>query len=286
LGPDPKLWITLIQKTLYLDGTSFTFLSMNEQMAIQKILFTKYEEIRIRNPQYSRRAFSKKLGLSAGAMSELFNGRRRVSAKLAERLATRLSLDPQERADLFSHFPDEKRHTSKDEVDPQYLQLSADQFRVIGDWYHFAILTLMRTSKFKSNASWVGRRLGLSSSVVQSAIGRLIRVNLIHVTKTGEWKRSKTRYRTSDDVAKLSVQRAHFQYLDQAREALGKFSVKERDFTSLMMALSPEQIPIAKEKIRKFQDELSKELESKPQAEVYQLCIQLFPLTKSEGAKK
>lgn len=263
---------------------------MKEQIALQKILLTKYEELRSRNPQYSRRAYSKKLGLSAGAISELFNGQRKVSAKLAERVAGRLALDPQERAELFEHFPKRVRRFkrgSTDSIDPNYLQLSADQFRVIGDWYHFAILTLMRSKGFKNEVNWIANRLNLSPTITRTALERLKRLELVHDDGQGNLKRSKTRYRTSDDVANASVRRAHSEYLDRARNALDTLPVEERDFTSLMLTLSPEQLPRAKEMIRKFQDDLAAELEASPQPEVYQLCIQLFPLTKTspEGEK-
>lgn len=40
-------------------------------------------------------------------------------------------------------------------------QLSMDQFAIIADWYHFAILNLINTPGFKSDISWIAKRLGL-----------------------------------------------------------------------------------------------------------------------------
>lgn len=256
---------------------------MKEQIIIQKILHQKFEELRTRNPSFSRRAFSKRLGLSAGAISELFSGQRKVSKKLAERIANKLSLDPQERAELFASFP--QQSSQQDTVDPTYLQLSADQFHIIGDWYHFAILTLMKTKDFKSDATWIAERLGLPKQIVRTAIDRLLRVGLVKEESNGKLTRSKAHYRTSDDVANISVRKAHSQYIEKAREALDTVPVEKRDYTSLMIAINPEKLTLAKEKIRKFQDKLAKELEVDPQSEVYQLCIHLFPLTKIQGDK-
>ncbi len=258
--------------------------AMKEQIAIQKLLQTKYEEIRDKNPSFSRRAFAKKLGISAGAVSELFNGRRQVSKGLAERLSDRLLLDPQERSELFKLFPEKRRYkkeSNEDEVTANYLQLSADQFHVIGEWYHFAILTLMRTSDFQSDPKWVSERLGLPITTIKQAIERLKRIELITEDKNGNLVRSKTRYRTTDDVANVSVKKAHLQYLDSARKALEQVPVDQRDFTSVMMAIDPANLPKAKELIRKFQDELTEVLETKPKSEVYQLHVSLFPLTET-----
>ncbi len=256
---------------------------MQEQQLIQKILITKYEEARLRNPHYSRRAFSKRIGVSPGAMSELFNGQRRVSAKLAERICERLALDPQERSELLSIFRNKTQVTKNDEVEPNYLQLSLDHFKIIGDWYHFAILRLMFTFDFKSNISWIAQRLGLSFNVVETAVQRLKRLAIIKEEKNGSWTRSKINYRTSDDVSNISVQRAHGQYLEKAREALDTLPVNERDFTSLFFTCNHDQLPRMKELIRKFQDEFSNEIESEQKAEVYQMCIQVFPITKTRS---
>lgn len=250
-------------------------------MAVQRVLLTKYEELKSKNPHFSRRAFSQKLGLSAGSVCELLNGQRKISIKLAERIAQKLSLDPQERAELFKLFPEKglRSKESDDSSKPNYLRLSADQFRVIGEWYHFAILTLMRTRDFKSDIAWIAERLGLSLTVVKTAIERLMRLDIIHQDHSGTMIRSKMRYRTSDDVSNASVRLAHNDYLENARKALDTLPVEERDFSSLMLTFSPEQLPRAKEIIRKFQDDFAAEMEAGASSEVYQLYIQLFPLT-------
>jgi transcriptional regulator with XRE-family HTH domain len=250
---------------------------MKAQAALQKILITRYEELRMKNPHYSQRAFSKRLGLSAGATNEVFRGRRKVSLKIASQIAERLNLDPQERAELFSAYPKVGEPVGKE--DPMYLQLSVDQFKVIGDWYHFAILTLMRSKGFKSDPTWIARRLRLSRATASSAIELLKRLGMIQEDFSGKLTRSKTRYRTSDDVSNFSVRKAHSDYLQNARQALDEIPVGRRDFTSLMMSLDLEQLPKIKERIRVFQDELSKEFETKPNREVFQLLVQLFPLT-------
>lgn len=263
---------------------------MKEQVALQKIILTKYEEARAKNPAYSRRAFSKRLGLSAGAISEIFNGQRRVSLKLAEKIATKLSLDPQQRAELFSYFPQKIRRKSEpiktDQISSNYLQLSTDQFHVIGEWYYFAILTLFDAADFQSNSKWIAARLNLSEVTVKNALERLKRLEMISEDEHKNLKKTGIKYRTTDDIANISVKKAHKQYLEKAQEALDTLTVDERDFTSLMFPLSPKNLPKAKEMIRKFQDDLAAEFASETQSEVFQICIQLFPLTKKLNNKK
>lgn len=259
-------------------------LRMKEQVALQRILMVKYEELRSKDSRFSRRAFSKRLGLSAGAMSELLNGRRSVSIKLIQRICERLGLDPSERAKLLDLYSKKKtRDQSRPETEVigiDDLRLSADQFRVIGDWYHFAILSLMDTSDFRSEIPWIAERLGISVATARSAVERLIRLGIVQEDEKGHFTYSGQTYRTPDDVPDAAIRLAHFELLDKARKALDSLPVDERDFTSVILRLSPEQLPRAKEMIRRFQNKLLAELAANPQSEVYQLGMQLFPLSR------
>lgn len=259
---------------------------MKEQLVFRRLLQKKYEELRFENPLFSRRAFSKSIGLSAGAISEIFNGQRHVSLKLAKRIVEKLGLDPQSRMEIFSAFEKHKKKPRRVRSktiaapDPEYLRLSADQFRVIGDWYHFAIWMLMKTSDFISDVTWISNRLGLNSAIVRAAIDRLKRLGLVSEDEYGNFTTSDPAVFTPDDVSNASLRLLHFELLQKSRTALETLPVEDRDFTGYMLNLNPSQLPRVKEKIRKFQDELSAEFESQPQPEVYQLCVQLFPLTR------
>lgn len=263
---------------------------MEAQIALQRVLLSKYEEMRSRNPQFSRRAFSRRLGVSPGAISELFNGQRRVSARFVERLAPRLGLDPLERAELFALFPKKVRRAKPAIVptpdpSPSFLQLSADQFRMMRDWYHFAILTLMRTQGFVNDPAWVAARLGLPAAEAERALERMKRMGIL-TEKDGCLERNVAPLRTTDDVPSEAVRAAHEQYIDKAGDALRNLPVEQRDFTSIMMAVNPERMARAKEMIRRFQTELAAEMETGDKSQVYQLLVQLFPLSKYSSGEQ
>lgn len=167
-----------------------------------------------------------------------------------------------------------------------YVQLSADQFQVNAEWYYFAILSLIKTRDFKSEPKWIAERLGLHPKKIKDAVDRLVRLGLI------QWKtlngkktlaRKEARYQTTDEIPSSSVRRAHAQNLELAKDCLENVEIEWRDFTSLTMAIHPAKISLLKEKIRKFQDEISILIEGEESTEVYRMCIQLFPLTKIKG---
>jgi uncharacterized protein (TIGR02147 family) len=159
------------------------------------------------------------------------------------------------------------------------VPVSSDQFRLIAKWHHFAILSLIRTRGFRSDPDWIATRLGITPVQSREALERLSRLGLISSDSDGKIRRSKSKYRTTDDIASISLRQGHAENLELAKDSLVKHSVDERDFTAATMSIDPKKLPEAKEKIRKFQDELAELLESGTQSEVYKVCIQLFPLT-------
>lgn len=256
---------------------------VQEQIAVRDFLSSKYERLRVQTPGYSKRDFSRQVGISPGSLTEILNCERRISPKLAKRIATKLGLDPQERAEFLDSLSTARTWENQFPTKlskKTYTQLSVDQFRLIGDWYHFAILTLMTCKDFKSDRSWISNRLGITKATLNAAIERLKRIGAIKESTKGWLTCSEPQYRTSDDIASASIKKAHQQYLEKARNALDNLPPEERDFTSLMLSFSPEQMVRAKERIRQFQDDFCAEFEATPQPEVYQLCVQLFPLTK------
>lgn len=258
---------------------------MKHQLAVQQLLQHRFAEARAKNPSFSLRAFARKIGLSHAMTSRVLAGKRAVSAEVAKKIADSLMLDPQEANELLSLFPNKKKApTQTDSVDPMYLQLTADHFKLMSDWHYFAILSLIKTKDFKNDPTWIAQRLGISVATVDQALERLKRLEILVEDKKGILRRTVPRYRTTDDVVNLSLRKAHFTNLELARRSLENDDVKQRDFSSLTLAFRASRISEAKRAIRKFQDEFDAKFEEHERSpdEVYRLCINLFPLTRAK----
>jgi uncharacterized protein (TIGR02147 family) len=220
-------------------------------------------------------------------MSAILNGKRNVSRDLAERISKKLLLDPQQRSEILSLFPEKRRYRKAEMasgvLEPRYLELNASQFKIVAEWEHFAVMSLLNCEDFESSPPWIAKRLGVSETRARQVVDRLVQLGLFTFSEDGRLQRSTRSYRTSDDVADLSLKRCHEQSLDLAKESLHRDSVKSRDFTSITMAIDPKKLSMAKELSRKFQDELSDLLESGHRTEVYRLSMQLFPLSRIEN---
>ncbi len=251
---------------------------MRNPSAFQTLLRSKFEELKLRNPAYSLRAFAKKTGVSPAILSLIFNGKRRPTQKLMEKIASRLLLDPREQSLLFT-FPPEVQEPAR----RSYLQLRTDQYQVLGDWRYLAFLNLIETKGFKNDLSWIARRLRSTPKRVHAMIESLKRLGMLEESADGTFFRKQSSYKTTDDLQNLSLRKSHYSNLELAREALDEVPIENRDFTWVVLPMDKRKLAIAKNLIRKFHDDFMQlvEKESEPD-EVYKLCVQLFPMTEMQ----
>src|SRR3989338_7777375 len=130
--------------------------SSDEAMTtIIHLLRTRIAEIQFRRPEYSMRAFSKTLGLTATQFSEIINGKRTITRKIATRILDRLDVEPEMVTRLVEKLPAKQTRAKRAKarlekqlkINPSakpkkpvlnYIQLSTDEFRIVADWYYLA----------------------------------------------------------------------------------------------------------------------------------------------------
>jgi uncharacterized protein (TIGR02147 family) len=260
---------------------------------MKKQIQTKIREAltasQIRNPNYSLRAFARTLDLSPSAVHEILNGKRNFSPKLAKKILEKLHTPPHEIEATIAALTKIKKQkgeldSEKNLASEHYARLSQDQFSLISEWYHFAILSLAETQDFQSEPSWIAKRLGITLTQTTEAISRLERLGMLlrnpvthTLTCTGQ------SFSTTDEIKNLAVRKSHHQMIELACRSLEQDQVTERDFTTYTLAIDPDRLPEAKRRIRNFSVELMQFLESGPKkTQVHALCIQTFPLSKRE----
>lgn len=262
---------------------------MNEQTRVQHLLQRKFSELKTKNPSFSVRALAAKLGMQPAATNEILKGQRRVSRAVAEKIADRLQLDPSERTDLLHDFPLKlKRNTQKQRARTQemeVLKLNADQFALISEWTHFALLSLFKTKGFQSDVNWIAERLGISTADARKALMRLEHLGLVKTSPSGKLTRTSQEVRTTDDVLDLGLQRMHMNDMDIAKKKIQEVRLDQRDFTNYTFPANPAKLKRAKEIIRQAQDDLEALMDDGEAAEVYRVCMYLFPLTQLQETK-
>lgn len=251
---------------------------MDANQEVAKILTACFEERCARNPSYSLRAFARFVGLSPASISELMKNKRRISAKTAEKILLKLKVDTDkvESLTLSLQRPSLTRGKKRDK---QYIRLSNDQFKVVADWYYFAILSLAETKDFCAQPEWIATRLNITVAQAENALTRLERLEMLTRDSENNLVATGKTFGSSNEISSDAVRYSHHQAFELASNSLERDPLDLRDFVSIFMAIDPDLLPEAKARIRSFRNELSQFLEQGNRREVYRMSVQLFPLT-------
>lgn len=229
------------------------------------------------NPRYSIRSFARFLDVSHSSISLFMAGKRSFSKETAKKIATKLNLSPVETQILMKKNDPflSSQASSNEEVD-----IDLETFSMISDWVHFAILSLLEIKDSKFDSTWLAKRLNIEKAQAQVAMERLIKLNLVKEVR-GRTKQTGSPIRLDNKVSTKATKNFQKQLLEKSLHSLETDPLDVRNHSSITMAIDPKSIPHAVERIKDFRRELFKELESfGTPSEVYNLSVQLFPLTK------
>jgi len=271
--------------------SSMLTLMLLENESAENYLKEEFQKRVDRNARYSLRAFARQLGMSPGELSEVMRGKRGLSLKSSLKIAESIGLNATETRHLVflaqkdrserNSFPGEKL-SKKNLHEP--TRLSLDLFKLLSDWYCFAILNLAETVDFNSSPRWIAKKLGLTVSQTITAVERLERVGLVE--KSGKnWTPTKDYVLSPEGIPSEAIRNYHKQILSKAIEALDCVSVEKREISGVGIAISAEDIGKFKKDIGNFIDEMAEKYsKGTNRSEVYHLGVSFFPLT--SGGRK
>jgi uncharacterized protein (TIGR02147 family) len=255
-----------------------------------------FEQRKQFNVTYSLRAFARDLGIPAPRLSLVLNKKEGLSVQSAMSIALRLKLSEQktkwfcnsvgalhargikERSDYQQKIQDYKQEAKV------FSEIHLEYFKVIADWYHFAILELTYIDGFQNNSSWIAEMLGLQISEVEDALERMKNLDLI-VEKDGKLTDVFKFLATPNDVPSASLKKFNSQLMKKAMEALYNQDVLDREIASNIFSIRKDHMPKFKEKLRDFRRELEHEAsQAKDKDAVYCLSMQFYEL--SNGSHK
>lgn len=246
----------------------------SDQSALREFLQDTLTQGRLRNPSFSLRALAKKAGLSPAALSEILNGKRKLTPERASKVLLKMGVSPEK-----SDFILKGMVTSK-KINPSHQQLSIDQFYLIAEWYHFAILSLGETEDFQDSPEWISKRLNIPLSTTIKALERLERLGALKQNKQGNLVVTGVQLTTPDEIIHRGIKQQHAEILELCKNSLDQHSLQQRDFLGVTMAINPKDIPLAKKMLRDFITKLCSKLEQGQKKEVYRLNLQLIPLSR------
>jgi uncharacterized protein (TIGR02147 family) len=236
------------------------------------ILKSKLASVQRRNDRYTLRAYSRDLEVNVTSLSLALRGMRQLSAETLNKISLSPHFNTKERMLL------NRAKKTEDGYDKKRLRLDDDNFQLIADWHHLAILNLIDNQSPRLTKKVIQSRFGLDSKTTDEALERLTRLNLL-AKENGTYKRTAESIEAGDRSRSLPIQKHHAQKLDLAKKALD-LPLEKRHFSSVTFSFDPKNVEVVAQEIKRFRRSIEKKYLSQNSNSVYTMCIQLFPLTK------
>lgn len=252
------------------------------QESYVEILISEYLQRKALHPRYSERAFAQTLGLSPGFMKLLFQGKKRLSFERAKIISLRLNWNELKRRKFLSGV---QRATSKHSAKLQGKYVLRDHdFLEISDWFHFAIIELIKMNRGKITAEQIASSFKLSVTEVSFALSTLEKMGMVEALGDGKY-RSLQDYEMPS-ISSEGIRKFHRQVLELASKAIEAQPMDGRDLRALTLAFPKSRMLEAKSDIQKFVRNFEKKFGSsegqKKLDSVYQLSLAFFQLDGEE----
>ncbi len=260
-----------------------------DHQSISEFLGAEFSKRKQRNETYSLRAFARDLELSPSRLSEILSGKHGLSEKTADTIAEKLKLNPRDRQfwrDLIlseSARNKKVRELATARVNDarkanSHVQIKEDQFRVISDWYHAAILELTQVKDFQSDLKWISNRLGISLDETQVAIQRLTQLKLLSADSDGKWIANPEIFSTFSDTPSIAIRRFHRQILTMHIQSLILDPMDDRLAQSMIVAIPKASMPDFHVQFQKFISQFWQNIEHLEKDDLYSMSLQLCPI--------
>ena len=269
---------------------------LNQQHDYRTILNEYFIIRKEMNPNYSLRSFAKDLGMPSSNLSSVISGKQGLSKESAEKIAKNLRIKGSEKNKFIDLVLASDARSKKEKIlatarlrqesllDKKELQ--EDYFKLISDWYYYAILELITIEDFQSSDKWIAEQLGISLNETEKAMERLVRLGLIEI-KNNIYQSTGAQLDTTYDIPSFYIKKHNAQILSKASEAIVEQDIEKREISTLTIAINDEDIKFVKKRIREFRNDLDKELMERTKKNganrVYSLAIQFFDLLKGSS---
>jgi uncharacterized protein (TIGR02147 family) len=270
-----------------LSNLDASFEASSNKIGINFIEFLKDEfvkKVKI-NKSFSLRSYARFLDIHFATLSQLMSGKRAITEKTIRKIAPRLNASEENIEAWIESLQVQvplKESDSNEIID--YRVLEKENLVLISEWYHDAIVELVNTKNFRKDVGWIARVFNISYIEADQAVGRLFKIGLLATDQEGNWivtENFKTSI-TSDLNTSKALRIYQSDLLKKSLESIEIVPIEERTHTSLMVAISKEQLMEFREEIRVFRKKLNQmamaDVESQAADSVYCFCFSGFPV--------
>jgi uncharacterized protein (TIGR02147 family) len=234
---------------------------------------------RSKNPAFSLRSFARVLSVQPGRLSEILARKRPLTSQQLVRFADKLGVEHRQVAKFLK--ASSSRATQRRSPPSAYVDVSEMHFDVVSEPVHFHILSALELARCDGTVKCLARILGRDVGIIRSSLERLASIGLVNLGEKDRWELPLQGKSTSASYGAPSaaLRKAHKVSIQRALNCIDDIPSELRDISSITLAIDASKISVAREMIQKFRRELASVLEVGNKTEVYDLNVQLIPIT-------
>ena len=247
------------------------------------------------NSNYSYRVFASQAGIkSSGHLKMIVNRDRNLGPKTLPMYLKALKFKKKREENLFQLLVKYDHTQSIDEKTELFEKilgekskntsnpLERNQYELLSQWYVVTTYVLIGMDKFHATVESVYDQL--ESKVprikIEKAIQILLEMDLVKA-ENGRYVQSGGAFSTPDEIKAVAVNKYHENMVNLSLDSLKVHNVDERNFNGATIAIGPKNYKLLCKKLNEFRKEVNEMIGNDEEAtQVYQLCVNLFPLTK------
>lgn len=244
-------------------------------------------------PFFSYRYIGDKLNIDASNIAKAIQGKRHLSQQGVEGFIKLCRFTTRETR-YFHKLIDLAKVKSEEERENLIMALAQirhviphkveqPQYEYYTKWYHSAILALIYFFDFSEDYVLLASKLDpvITQEEAQHSIELLLQLELIRKDENGIFKHTKNLITTGEKWRSLAISTFQRETLKMAMRSLDYHTPVERDISTLTITASRDDIKKIKEVTARYRKEVLRIIEESENSEaVYQLNVQLFPLSK------
>ena len=275
--------------------------SIYDYLDYRDFLKEYYKEYKRRHPYFSLRYIAQKTGLDAAHIMRVLQGKRHLSEKSLAGFVALCTFDEKEERYFraLAEFNTARNEHAGRQAFERVLALSGvktaliqpEQYEFYTKWYHTAIRALIAICQLK-NAGEFARIAGMLSPPIsvheaRKSVTLLKKLELIATGPDGFLVVTDTHITTGDQWRSLAVGNFQNETLRLAQESLARHDKTIRDISTVTLGISRNQLPALREKIAEFRQSIMRMAdENQSPDDIYQMNVQLFPLTDTKTDSK
>lgn len=250
------------------------------------------------NPAFSYRVLATKVGYkSPGHFTLILQGKVNVSLELALKFAAYMKLRKAQ-AQYFQYmvlFNQARKQEEKSEYFRKMASfrqsavrlLAADQYEYYEKWYHAVVRALLGIMAVSDDTTELAMAVvpAITPQEARRSIELMARLGLLARDGKGNWRPTEALISTGNEATALALNGNVIQNLNRAQEAIDRFGKAERNLSCVTLGISEQGFRSIQQELREFRRRAMQIAEGDEPDRVYQLNLQLFPVSRKRASK-